>query len=87
MYGKTRKKIQSAYVLNEIAVVAFQRLATLRVFERDIEYHGWYRSKNVEYIVEKAQRAALRDALQSWIKEVRANRELLTEIIKLVERI
>jgi len=85
VYEKTKKKIQSAYVLDEIAVVALQRLATLKVFGRDIEYHGWYRSKNVRYIVNRAQKTSLKEALQSWIKEAKTNNELLAEIIKLVE--
>ncbi len=85
VYEKTGKKIQSRYVLDEIAVVAFQRLATLEVFGRDIEYHGWYRSKNVEYIVDKTQKATLGEALQSWIREAKINKDLLGEIMKLVE--
>jgi len=84
MHEKTGKKIESAYVLEEIAVVALQRLATLKVFGRDIEYHGWYRSKNVEYIVDKAQKVTLKEALQIWIREVKTNKKLLDEIIKLV---
>ncbi len=87
LYEKTKKKSRSAYVLDEIAVVAFQRLATLKVFGRDIEGHGWYRSKNVEYIVKKAQKTTLKDALQNWIKEIKTNRELLTEIIKFVRHL
>jgi len=85
VYEKTKKKIQSHYVLDEIAVVAFQRIATLKVFGRDIEYHGWYRSKNVEYIVDKAQKTTLEEALQSWIEKVKTSDELLAEIIKFVE--